>query len=356
MEFDKIPTTLDVTLYGNMEQVSDVMSKCRVRIFYKGMNRNRTYISEDFANQLISSLAYVPVKGIFSKEDVDFTDHGEDNTDGRIYGIVPADSNFAWEDHMDDDGVVRSYACADVLLFTGLYPEAKLIPTESQSMEIFRGNLKGEWRISEEDKQPYYYFMKGCLVGLQVLGMDTEPCFEGAAFFSHINPDEIKVLVDYIRNTTSKKEEIKTMDKTLFRISDNQKSMMIESLANPNFNEEGGWVQDRIVIDVYDDYEIRCGVDEPEHINDFRDAGLPARHAIVTPGSVRRTHEWLQCRHIVIDPARTPRAYKEFTEYEHDVDEKTGEVIDGYPDRNNHWIDAVRYATSPLSMKRGNSA
>jgi phage terminase large subunit len=106
----------------------------------------------------------------------------------------------------------------------------------------------------------------------------------------------------------------------------------------------------------YDDYEIRCGVDEPEHINDYRDAGLPARNAIVLPGSVRRTHEWLQCRKIVIDPARTPKAYKEFTEYEHDVDAKTGEVIDGYPDRNNHYIDAVRYATSPLSMRRGESA
>lgn len=105
----------------------------------------------------------------------------------------------------------------------------------------------------------------------------------------------------------------------------------------------------------YGDYEIRCGVDEMEHINDFRDMGLPARPAIVTPGSVRRTHEWLQCRKIVIDPARTPRAYKEFTEYEHDTD-KNGEVIDGYPDRENHWIDALRYATSPLSMKRGNSA
>lgn len=106
----------------------------------------------------------------------------------------------------------------------------------------------------------------------------------------------------------------------------------------------------------YDDFEIRCGVDEPEHINDYRDAGLPARAAIVTPGSVRRTHEWLQCRKIIIDPARTPMAYKEFSSYEHDVDMKTGEVIDGYPDRDNHYIDAVRYATSPLSMKRGNSA
>lgn len=105
----------------------------------------------------------------------------------------------------------------------------------------------------------------------------------------------------------------------------------------------------------YDDYEIRCGVDEMEHINDYKDMGLPARPAIVTPGSVRRTHEWLQCRKIVIDPARTPRAYKEFTEYEHDTD-KNGEVIDSYPDRNNHYIDALRYATSPLSMRRGNSA
>ena len=111
----------------------------------------------------------------------------------------------------------------------------------------------------------------------------------------------------------------------------------------------------QIIDKGYSDYEIRCGVDEPEHINDYRDMGLAARPAIATPGSVRRTHEWLQCRKIVIDPARTPRAYKEFTEYEHDTD-KNGEVIDGYPDRNNHWIDALRYATSPLSMRRGNSA
>jgi phage terminase large subunit len=112
----------------------------------------------------------------------------------------------------------------------------------------------------------------------------------------------------------------------------------------------------QMIIDKgYHDFEIRCGVDEMEHINDFKDMGLPARPAIVTPGSVRRTHEWLQCRKIVIDPARTPRAYKEFTQYEHDTD-KNGEVIDGYPDHDNHWIDALRYATSPLSMRRGNSA
>lgn len=105
----------------------------------------------------------------------------------------------------------------------------------------------------------------------------------------------------------------------------------------------------------YDDCEIRCGVDEEESIVDFRDAGLPARGAIVTPGSRKYTFEWLQCRTIVIDPARTPRAYKEIINYEHEVD-SNGEVIADYPDGNDHFIDALRYATSPLSMRRGNSA
>ncbi|HCD43027.1 MAG TPA: PBSX family phage terminase large subunit [Lachnoclostridium sp.] len=105
----------------------------------------------------------------------------------------------------------------------------------------------------------------------------------------------------------------------------------------------------------YDDYEIRCGLDEQESIVDFRDAGLPARQANGGPGSVKYTFEWLQCRKIVVDPARTPRAYKEMIEDEHEVD-GNGEVIPDYPDKNNHWIDALRYATSPLSMRRGNSA
>lgn len=105
----------------------------------------------------------------------------------------------------------------------------------------------------------------------------------------------------------------------------------------------------------YNDYTICCGADEQESIVDFRDAGLPARQANVGPGSVKYTFEWLQCRKMVIDPKRTPRAYKEVIEYEHEVD-SNGEVIADYPDHNNHWIDALRYATSPLSMRRGNSA
>ena len=56
-----------------------------------------------------------------------------------------------------------------------------------------------------------------------------------------------------------------------------------------------------------------------------------------------------------MDPRRTPEACKEFTEYEYERD-KDGNVISGYPDKNNHFIDATRYATEPIWKRRGSSA
>ena len=56
-----------VVVYGELENYNDVLSKSRCRIFYKGANKNGTYITDDFANKLISTLPYVPVKGIYDK-------------------------------------------------------------------------------------------------------------------------------------------------------------------------------------------------------------------------------------------------------------------------------------------------
>ena len=53
--------------------------------------------------------------------------------------------------------------------------------------------------------------------------------------------------------------------------------------------------------------------------------------------------KWLQGRKIVIDRNRTPEAYREFSRYEFEQD-REGNFISGYPDRNNHLIDATRYA------------
>lgn len=105
----------------------------------------------------------------------------------------------------------------------------------------------------------------------------------------------------------------------------------------------------------YDDYIMICDSAEPKSVNDFRDAGLPARGAIKGPGSIEYGFKFLQTKTLVIDPKRTPNAYKEITEYEYDRD-KEGNVISGYPDGNDHAISALRYAYEPLFNRRGYSA
>ena len=105
----------------------------------------------------------------------------------------------------------------------------------------------------------------------------------------------------------------------------------------------------------YDDYTMICDSAEPKSVNDFRDAGLPARGAIKGPGSIEYGFKFLQTKTLVIDPKRTPNAYKEITEYEYDRD-KEGNVISGYPDGNDHAISALRYAYESLFNRRGNSA
>lgn len=90
------------------------------------------------------------------------------------------------------------------------------------------------------------------------------------------------------------------------------------------------------------------------NVGDFRGYGFMMRCAIKGPGSVEYSMKWLQSlSKIVIDPERCPHTAKEFSEYEYERDKKTGEVLEGYPDVNNHHIDAVRYATERIWKRRG---
>ena len=185
MKDKTIRAEFPITVYGNLEKYNDVISKARCRIFYKGANRNGTYMSSEFAEKLIATAPYAPVKGIFSDTEGDYTDHGTSRNLGRIYGLVPAEPNFAWEKHMDDDGVEREYACVDVYLYTGLYSEARIIPGKSLSMELYGDSIKGDWKIINGKK--YFAFEDASFLGLQALGDNIEPCFEGAAFFTTYN-------------------------------------------------------------------------------------------------------------------------------------------------------------------------
>ena len=247
-------TTFSLSIYGNITDYNEVLSKARCRIFYTGANRNGTFITEEFAEKLISTLPYVPVKGIYDTMKDDYTDHGRERYEGRIYGIVPENPNFAWEKHLDVDGVERTYACTDVYLFTGLYKqEAFDIVGKSQSMELYVDSIEGEWQYINGKR--FFVFTEGRFLGLQTLGEDYEPCFEGASFYTLV--DSVKALMNDLQDTNVFQKQNLGGEKHMnFKLSDNQKYNMIWSLLNPRFNEENDYVMDYAVCDVYDEYAV----------------------------------------------------------------------------------------------------
>lgn len=93
---------------------------------------------------------------------------------------------------------------------------------------------------------------------------------------------------------------------------------------------------------------------EPKSIGDYKAYGFWCRGATKGPGSIEYSYKWLQGLDCIwIDPHRCPDTAKEFGEYEYERDRKTGEVIGGYPDIDNHHIDAVRYGTEDIWRRRG---
>ena len=249
---ENINLEFPVTVYGNLEKYNETISKGRCRIFYKGGNRNGTYITDEFAEKLLSTISYAPVKGIYDNDNEgDYTDHGIARSQGRIYGIVPENPNITWEEHVDDDGVTRTYACVDVLIFTGLYTEANAIVGKSQSMEIYPPSIKGNWKIINGKK--WFVFESGHFLGLQVLGDSVEPCFEGAAFFALYQ--DLKKMVDQIEkyNLNAHNGGKKMLN---YKLSDNAKFNALWSLLNVNYSEANNWLIEYDICEIYDEYAV----------------------------------------------------------------------------------------------------
>lgn len=98
---------------------------------------------------------------------------------------------------------------------------------------------------------------------------------------------------------------------------------------------------------------ITCDSADNKSIGDYKAYGLLARGAEKGPNSREYSYKWLQSlSKIVIDNKRCPVAAQEFLNYEYERD-KEGNVISGYPDGNDHVIDAVRYAMERVWKKRG---
>lgn len=86
---------------------------------------------------------------------------------------------------------------------------------------------------------------------------------------------------------------------------------------------------------------------------DYRSRGIRCRAAEKPPGSVNQSMKWLQSlAAIIIDPVKCPATLTEFSEYEYET-AHDGTVLSEYMDAHNHNIDAVRYATNRIWLRKG---
>lgn len=109
---------------------------------------------------------------------------------------------------------------------------------------------------------------------------------------------------------------------------------------------------EKIKANRWNDTIVYCDAAEPRSIAELREYGIKAIKAHKGPGSIEHGENWLDdLEAIVIDPKRCPNTAREFENIDYQID-KDGNTIPRLEDKDNHSIDAVRYALS-LDMRKG---
>lgn len=126
-----------------------------------------------------------------------------------------------------------------------------------------------------------------------------------------------------------------------------------KTLYSPEFVETNKtFIRQRYFLET--DEIVTADSAEPKSISDYKSyGGYGCRPAEKGPDSIVYSMKWLQSlSHIYIDPQRCPETLKEFANYEYERD-KDDEIISGYPDHDNHHIDACRYGLERLWKRKG---
>lgn len=192
--------TMDNVQFVNLTplDVSPFISKCEIKVFYLGKNRNGSFINKDAAEKMALTLRGNPIVGYYNNNKEDFMGHGDRVTlddegihfdsDTKPYGFVPTDAQVWFKDfdETDDFGnqVTRTYLMTTGYLWTGQYPEAQQVFDDGgkpQSMELDDSSLNGHWAEDSKSGMEFFIINDAIVSKLCILGDDVEPCFEGSS-------------------------------------------------------------------------------------------------------------------------------------------------------------------------------
>lgn len=180
-----------------VKPINEQFTLCKCFVMALGKNGNKTSISKDAVDDALPSLFNVPVVGhLYEDEDGNVRLGGHDmvlekDEDGKYkfrvvtvpYGTVPQQENVHYEEVEEKDGTKNTYLVADIILWTGRYPQLlDAIYSEdiffAQSMEILPKET--------ERKDGYLHVKKFQYSALCLLNKsddsskDVKPCFKSA--------------------------------------------------------------------------------------------------------------------------------------------------------------------------------
>lgn len=202
-----------------VEQINEEFGKYRCRVMALGKNRNGSYFSKEAVNEAIPTIKNIPIIGFIYEDEngVHMKGHEHDvvRENGELvykskcvpYGVVPADSNFTYEDVTEEDGSIATYLCCDAIIWEGRFPEVVDAMNNSeakfgQSMEIA---VKKAKKYSEDKR--YIDVQKFSVSALCLLGKDdenveynVEPCFPSCALLSYAEDNQFIELMDEFKS------------------------------------------------------------------------------------------------------------------------------------------------------------
>lgn len=186
--------------FVNLEpiDINPLMSKCEIKVFYLGKNRNRSFINKEVATEMAKTLRGCPIVGYFKEQKEDFADHGEQvilddegihfNVLTKPYGFVAPDSKVWFRDYEEEDAfgntIIRTYLCTEGYIWTGQFEEAKKVLEDEgkpHSMELDKNSVQGTWSEDFKDNIEFFIISDAIFSKLCILGDDVEPCYEGSA-------------------------------------------------------------------------------------------------------------------------------------------------------------------------------
>ncbi len=279
--------------------INPLMSKCDIKVFYLGANRNHSFISKQVAIEIGKNLRGAPIVGYYRDSKEDFTDHGEkviiDDEGVKFecqtvpYGFVSPDAKVWFQDFQDSDGmgntVVRKYLMTTGYLWTDQFPESSLPVNEGrpQSMEFKPETLKGNWQKNYKNGLDFFIINDAIIQKICILGDDVEPCFEGASVTA---PDvSLKFTLDdnFKRTYFSMMQDLKNalngggqqmdnLEKTAVVENENSDSVVTEFTQSEEKNEATSVVDQSEDTSVPADYVKKDEEKEEEKTEDSEDS------------------------------------------------------------------------------------